>query len=253
MRELGRRCGLTGSAIQKMEAGEPGSIEAYARVGVALTLRPEIHLLDERDRRVIRDEDPVHAWMGDVQASHLQGVRLPVAIDEPYQHYQFAGRADLVAWSIERRALLHIENRSRFPNMQDAAGSFNAKRQYLAAALADRLQIRRGFVSVTHVICALWSSEVLHTLRLRTATFRALCPDAPDAFASWWRGVPPAEESSTSFVLFDPMPEGRSRQWVDLDAALRVDPRYRSYADAAARMPGARPASSSGWRNAKSG
>src|SRR5437868_2132013 len=131
MRELGRRCGLTGSAIQKMEAGEPGSVEAYARVGAALTLRPEIHLVDERDRRVIRDEDPVHSWMGDVEASHLQGVRLPVAIDEPYQHYQFAGRADLVAWSIERRALLHIENRSRFPNIQDAAGSFNAKRQYL--------------------------------------------------------------------------------------------------------------------------
>lgn len=232
MRELGRRCGLTGSAIQKMESGEPGSVEAYARVGVALSLRPEIHLVDERQHRAARDEDPVHAWMGDAEATHLQRHGIPVAIDEPYQHYQFAGRGDVVAWSIERRSLLHIENRTRFPNIQDAAGSFNAKRAYLADTIAARIRLPGGFRSVTHVMCGLWSSEVQHTVRLRTATFRALCPDPSDAVEAWWRGDPPTVGSTSSFVLFDPAERPRARRWVQLDAALRVEPRYRDYLEA---------------------
>jgi hypothetical protein len=236
MRELGRRCGLTGSAIQKMEAGEPGSVEAYARVGVALTLRPELHLVDERQRRPPRDEDAVHAWMGDSEASHLQGFRLPAFLDEPYQHYQFAGRADVASWSVERRSLLHIENRTRFPNMQEAAGAFNAKRAYLADAIAERIRLRGGFRSVTHVICALWSSEVQHALRLRTATFRALCPDPIAAFESWWRGEPPRDGITTTFVLFDPADRPRARRFVGFNDALRVDPRYRDYAAAAAAI-----------------
>jgi transcriptional regulator with XRE-family HTH domain len=238
MRELGARCGLTGSAIQKMEAGEAGSVEAYARVGAALSLRPELHLVDERQRRPVRDEDPVHAWMGDAEASQLQGHGLPVAIDEPYQHFQFAGRADLVAWSIDQRALLHIENRTRFPNLQEAAGSFNAKRSYLAPAIADRLRLRGGFRSVTHVIAGLWSAELQHLLRLRTATFRALCPDGPDGFAAWWDGRVPDAGVSATFVLFDPAARPRARRWVDLADALRVDARYRGYADAVGQMAG---------------
>lgn len=143
----------------------------------------------------------------------------------------------MIAWSPERRALLHLENRTRFPNIQDAAGSFNAKRAYLAPAVAERLGIRRGFASVTHAIIALWSAEVQHVVRLRTATFRALAPDGAEPFAAWWRGDPPDRGNATTFVLFDPLPRRRSRQWVTLGDALRVEPRYRGYADAAAQIP----------------
>jgi hypothetical protein len=117
MRELGRRSGLSGAAIQLLEAGRPGSVEAYARVATALNLRPELHLEEGRRNAAVRAQDPVHAWMGDAQAAHLQALGASVAIDEPYQHFQFAGRADVAAWSSERRALLHIENRTRFPNI----------------------------------------------------------------------------------------------------------------------------------------
>ena len=72
-------------------------------------------------------------------------------------------------------------------------GSYNAKRQFLAGALADRLGVGpAGWRSVTHVMACLWSSEVLHVLRLRPATFASLSPSGPGAVHSWLAGFPPA-------------------------------------------------------------
>ena len=160
-----------------------------------------------------------------------------VALDEPFQHYQFAGRADLVG--VGRRtdpALLHVENRTRFPNIGETFGAFNAKRQYLAGSIAERLGLRGGFRSVTNVIVALWSSEVLHELRMHEASFRAVCPDPVDAFDAWWSGLVPSVPAVTStLVIFDPVNGGRSdkRRYVSLDQLASVRPRYRGYADAA--------------------
>ena len=159
-----------------------------------------------------------------------------VGIDEPYQHYQFAGRADVVAWDVAAaRAMLHIENRTRFPNIQEAAGSWNAKRSYLA----DEMRAKAGvsaWRSVTHVMACLWSAEVLHVLRLRTSTFRALCPDPGDAFAAWWSGTLPSPGTHSVLVVLDPLAVGRQRPFVDLDQALTASPRHRGYADVASKL-----------------
>ena len=161
-----------------------------------------------------------------------------VGVDEPYQHYQFAGRADVLAWDLEAAALLHIENRTRFPNLQEMAGSFNAKRAYLGRAIAERLGVRR-WASETHVIAALWSAEVLHALRLRTETFRSICPHTADAFKGWWQDARPRSGITATLIVVDPAAAGQQRQFIGLDAALSARPRYRDYADAAARLMGA--------------
>lgn len=174
--------------------------------------------------------------MGEFEAGHLVPYGFMVGIDEPYQHYQFAGRGDVVAWDLAARALLHIENRTRFPDLQETAGTFNAKRAYLGAALAQRLGIR-GWSSETHVIAALWSAEVLHALRLRPASFRSMCPDSADAFAAWWAGKPPIRGATSSLVVLDPLATGRQELFVGLDHALAsARPRFRGYADAASRF-----------------
>ena len=175
--------------------------------------------------------------MGELEARHLGALGYRVAIDEPYQHYQFAGRADVVAWDATRRALLHIENRTQFPNVQEAAGAFNAKPAYLPAVLANRFEIGGAWRSVVHVLVGLWSSEVLHVTRLRRSTIAAICPDPIHLFAGWWRGEPPDRGSASIFVGLDPDYRiDRSRRYIDLDAAQRVDPRYRDYADVARRL-----------------
>ena len=142
LRELGSRARLSAAAIQSIEAGNPGSVESCVRLVDAFGLRLEMELVDPRKRLgpSPRFVDIVHSAMGEVEAGHLRRLALgpTVALDEPYQHFQFAGRADLIACDLDRRALLHVENRTRFPDFQDMAGAFNAKRAYLGRVLADR-------------------------------------------------------------------------------------------------------------------
>ena len=174
--------------------------------------------------------------MGEFEAARLVAFGRHVGIDEPYQHYQFAGRADVIAWDADAGALLHIENRTRFPNLQEAAGSWNAKRSYLADEMRTRANVRR-WRSVTHVMACLWSAEVMHALRLRTSTFRALCPDPVHAFESWWSGdLPVGRGSHSALVVLDPLATGRRRQFIDLELALTSKPRHRGYADVAAKL-----------------
>lgn len=229
--------------MQLLESGEPASLETYARITTALDLRAELLALDQRQRQRPGQgaQDFVHAAMGELEASRLRSTGVPLAIDEPYQHYQFAGRADVVAWDVERRAILHIENRTAFPNVQEALGSYAAKRSYLADVLAERLSVPRGrWASVSHCIVALWSAEVMHTVRLRPESFRSACPDPETDFLGWWSGQRPANHGvSSTFVLVDPVPDvSDTRRFGSLDDALRARPRYRDYADAAARLKG---------------
>jgi transcriptional regulator with XRE-family HTH domain len=236
MRELAERAGVGLGTLHSVESSEVASLESYARIGAALGLRPTLEFADSRSRRhASGGEDVVHAAMGEFEARALARPGVRISIDEPYQHYQFAGRADVLAWDDEN--LLHIENRTRFPNLQEAAGSYNAKRQYLAPSMGRRLNLGpQGWRSVTHVMACLWSSEVIHAIRLRRASFDALCPDPVEAFEAWMAGnqLPQAGVTST-LVLLDPAvpPGSRRRAIVGLADLARIDPRYRSYADAA--------------------
>ena len=223
------------SYVHAVEHGRPASLDVYAALADALGLEPTFDLIDPRRRNAMsRAEDPVHAAMGEALAERLTSFGFEVALDEPYQHYQFAGRADVVAWSVPDRALLHAENRTRFPNLQEAFGSYNAKRRYLPAIVAERAGLRRGWASVTNVVVALWSSEVLHAMRLHPASFRATCPDAPDAFDAWWAGQPIERGVSSTIVLFDPVGGGRSdrRRFIGFASVDGARGRYRDYADA---------------------
>ncbi len=216
--------------------GEPASLETYVRIGRALGLRADVALIDPRRREGSggHQTDVVHAAMGEAQAAHLRAAGFDVRMDEPYQHYQFAGRGDVVAWSTDNLALLHIENRTQFPDIQDAFGSFNAKRAYLGAELAVRAGVAR-WQSETHVIAALWSADVLRTLRHHRASFAAVCPHSLDAFAAWWAYNPPESGRSATLILFDPLEGRRSdrRRWVAMSELDGLRPRYRDYAEAA--------------------
>jgi transcriptional regulator with XRE-family HTH domain len=238
LRVVAGRAGVSLALVQAIESGVVAGLESYARVSTALGLRPELGFADPRARPSASarggSDDFVHAAMGELEARALAGPGRTIAIDEPYQHFQFAGRADVLAW--DRRNLLHIENRTRFPNLQDAAGSWNAKRQFLARAMADRLDLGpHGWRSVTHVMACLWSAEVLHAIRLRRASFAALCPDSRDAFNAWLRGDEPAEGVTSALVVFDPLvPFGSRRHTIAaVDEPSLLEPRYRGYADAA--------------------
>jgi DNA-binding XRE family transcriptional regulator len=236
--ELARRAGLSPEMVYRIEAGQPGSSESQARLAVALGRQLRVGISDPRLRAVERtglSRDVVHSAMGEFEAGRLRRTRASVGIDEPYQHFQFAGRADVVAWDPGGAALLHIENRTRFPDFEEMAGAYNAKRAYLGATIAARLGVAR-WASETHVIAALWSSEVLYALRLRTESFRALCPDDDGALREWWSGTWEMDGRTSALVVLDPMATARERPFIGLETALRTRPRYRGYADAVTRL-----------------
>lgn len=242
LRELADRAGVSVGSAQAAEAGQPVSLETYTRLAVALGRRPELALPSRVGHAAepnMAGRDVVHAAMGELEARQLGSHGFPIAIDEPYQHYQFAGRADVLAWDLDARALLHLENKTALPDLQDLAGSYNSKRAYLAESMADRLNLGpRGWKSVAHALVVLWSSDVLHVLRLRPATFASLCSSSVDPFAAWWAGHPPEAGVTSSLVILDPDPALSSRRarYVGGDRAGVIEPRYRTYADAAAAL-----------------
>src|SRR5260221_9066950 len=94
LRDLAGRSGLAVSSLHAIEHGRPASLETYAAIALALGLEPRLGLIDPRKRAsTVPAEDPVHAAMGEMIAARMAGHGFTVAIDEPYQHYQFAGRA----------------------------------------------------------------------------------------------------------------------------------------------------------------
>ncbi len=154
-----------------------------------------------------------------------------VTADDPYQHHQFAGRADLSVVEPAGPDLLHHEVKTAVPNLGELAGSWNAKRQYLPAALARWFVLRAGFRSVTHVLTIAWTAECLHVARIRGATLRSLGPDDSAAFRAWWeRGLPAAGVTST-VVLLDPIERPRAAPWAPLDALGTVRSRHAGYAE----------------------
>jgi len=226
---------MSASAVQRIEAGGTGSLDAYASLGAALGLRTELLFVDARNQRPTRAQsDLVHAAMGELEVRRMLGFGRLAGVDEPYQHFQFAGRADVLAWSVDDRALLHIENRTRFPNVQETAGAWNAKRQYLAAQIGERLSIRR-WRSVTHAMVGLWTRELLEEVRLHRSTFQSMCPDDDSAFSDWWHGKLPPDGVSATFVLLDPVASSR-RSIGHINEALSSRPRHRGYAEVALRL-----------------
>ena len=224
--------GISREMVYRVERGEPASMETLARLAAGLGLRLELTFEDSRARgRPTRSQDPVHAAIVEQLAARYSAQSRIVAVDEPFQHYQFAGRADLAVVDPSGPDLLHHEVKTAIPNVGELAGAWNVKRQYLARVLAERHGLVRGFRSATHVLTVAWTAESLHVVRLREATFRALGPDTTEAFEAWWDGGRPRAPGVTAtIILLDPIERPRARAWVGLEAARTVRPRHPGYA-----------------------
>jgi len=251
------RAGVAVATVQKIETGARGSLEMYVRLAEAVgmsfgmmlatqaTEASESEVDDQMlspsvpptGRKVATESDLVHATMGEVLLDMLASGGFECGVDEPWRNYQYSGRADVVAWDRPRRALLHSENRTAFPDVQDALGRFNGKRAYLAGSLWERLGMDGPPSTETHAIVALWSLEVLETLRAYPGTFRAACPNPPDAFLAWLAGTPPKPGVTSTLVLFDPFATGSQPRFASLREALDgAKPRIEGYAAAAALL-----------------
>jgi transcriptional regulator with XRE-family HTH domain len=227
--QVAHAAGLSRSAVTRLESGKAGGLVTYQRIADVLGLRLTWELTSLAT--TLEAEDAVHAVMGEVQARRFATGTRRVLVDEPYQHFRFAGRGDLVVVDRGAAAIHHSENKTRIVNVGELSGSFNAKCRWLSGDVAERNGIRR-IRSETHTLVLLWSEEVLAVARSLGRTLRALGPDGADPFGAWWDGSPLAGVHR-GLVVFDPIDRGTSQpQWVSLEDALDARPRYRGYADA---------------------
>lgn len=238
IRALAVKAVLSYGIVQRVESGGPASLTAYARLAQVLNLELQVAIVDPRRATTLRqDSDLLHALLGELEAKLLVPHGRPVGIDEPWQHYHFAGRADLVTWDVKRQALLHIENKTQLPDLQDAIGRFKSTQAYLGRALWQRLGLPGRPRSEAHIMVALWSAEVLRVIRRQPSVFRSTFPDTPEVFQMWLRGDPPTHGTTTAFVVLDPFATGRQRGMIGLGAALAgARPRMAGYAEAATRL-----------------
>jgi hypothetical protein len=139
----------------------------------------------------------------------------------------------VAAWPVERAALLHVENRTAFPNIQEVFGAFNAKREYLGRELAARAGVKR-WNSESHVMAALWSADVLRAIRQHRASFESLGPGGCGLFEAWWQGRPLPTGKRAGLIVFDPIAGSRRdrRRWAGLADPAGVRPRYRGCVEA---------------------
>jgi transcriptional regulator with XRE-family HTH domain len=264
IREVATRAGVANTTVQKVETGARGSLEMYVRLAEVLDATLEVdlrtrptegsrpidaadetgsHLTAPTSHAGSGEGDLVHAVMGEQFIGLLAPHGFRCGVDEPWRQYQYAGRADVTAWDLLRRALLHAENRTGFPDIQDSVGRFNGKRAYLAASSWERMGMAGPPRVETHVMVALWSAEVLDAIRAYPGTFRAVCPDPPDAFLAWLAGKPPTTGVTSSLVLFDPFEMRARERFASLEVALRsAKPRVSGYAAAAEMLRARRPA-----------
>ncbi len=231
-KQLAERAGLSRALVYRVERGDLSTLETYARLGAALALPIEVSFDDPRTRAPRRAEDPVHAAIVEMLAARYATQDRLVVADEPFQHYQFAGRADLAVIDPAGPDLLHHEVKTAIANVGELAGAWNVKRQYLARALAERHAMPDGFRSVTHVLTIAWTAECLHVIRLREATIRSLGPDASETFEAWWRGARPGAPAVIStVVVLDPVARPRAMAWAPLRDVRTLRPRHAGYAD----------------------
>ncbi len=248
--ELAAAAGVSTTSVHAVESGRRATIGMYVRLAQALGKRLVVDLGDPVAMDIARAHDAdapigehallpmgrdiVHAAMGELEAARLLAHGWAPGIDVPWQHFRFGGRADVITCDIERLALLHIENKTQLPDLQDGIGRFQEKQAYLGRAVWERLGLARPPLIQTHVMVGLWSAEVIDVVRRSPATFRSAFPATPDAFLTWWSGGVPGPGTTSAFVLLDPFARGRVARFAGLREVLAgVQPRVLGYAAAA--------------------
>ena len=235
--ELGRRSGLSPDMVYRIEAGQPGSLDAFARLAVALGRTARLELIDPRRR----DMRPISArilcirpWASSKRPTSGRSASTWVLMSLISTTSSRDARISLHGTSTRglcctSRTGLDSPTSRRWPALSTRNGPTWPPTSPTRAGVPS-------WRSETHVIAALWSSEVLHALRLRTSSFRALCPDSPETFSEWWAGRPPKAGATSTIIVLDPLASPKRRAFVGLDDALGARPRYRGYADAAVML-----------------
>lgn len=185
--DLADKSGVSQSAVSRMELGRlgPQSIDSVRAVAAALEIRVDLvprwragdldrlasgrhSALHESVARMFRDQLP--AWV--------------LAPEVSFAIYRDRGVIDILAWHPGQRALLVIELKTEFVDMNETIGTFDRKRR-----LARQIARERGWDPVTVSAWMIVSSSRTNRRRAdaHEAMLRAALPDDNRAMRRWLR------------------------------------------------------------------
>jgi transcriptional regulator with XRE-family HTH domain len=146
-RDLAEQCGVSQSVISRVERGiaEVMSLADLRRIADSLNIRLSIDAW-WRGGDLNRLLDADHATIVDYIVGRLRSARWEVLVEYGFNHYGERGSVDIVAWHPRLRALLLVEVKSRFFDLQEMLATFARKLRIVPPLLAEARGWRPEFV-----------------------------------------------------------------------------------------------------------
>jgi transcriptional regulator with XRE-family HTH domain len=136
---LSARCGVSQPRISRMERGlaDTMPLADLERIARALDIRLSIDAW-WRGGNLPRLLDSVHARLAEYVVGQLRAVGWEVIVEYTFNRFGERGSVDIVAWHQGRRALLLIEVKSRFTDLQEMLATFARKLRIVPSMLAEQ-------------------------------------------------------------------------------------------------------------------
>jgi transcriptional regulator with XRE-family HTH domain len=181
--DLALKCGLSQSAVSRLERGQlaGATIDAVDRVVAGLGAELDVRIRwrgEELDRLL----DAVHAAMVDRLIEILTPLGWQCAPEVTFMVAGERGSVDLMAWHEPSRRLLIVETKSVVPDMQQMLSAFDRK-----ARLGSTIAARRGWPvsGVARAIVLAGTTANRRRVEAFSATLRSALPDDGRTMKLW--------------------------------------------------------------------
>ena len=182
--DVAGRAGVSRETVSRLERGlvDGMTVASLRAVSRALEM-PSIVTLGWRTPELDRMRDRVHAAMVEAMSRILVDAGWQITAESGFNHYGERGSADILAWHRARLAILIVETKSRFGDLQDTLAALDRKRRVLPIEFEKRFGWRPRVVGVLLVLPDL--STHRHVAARHPTIFRASFPHRQDEVTEW--------------------------------------------------------------------
>ena len=185
-RELAARCGVSQSRVSRAERGlaDTMPLTDLERIARALDIRLAIDAW-WRGGDLPRLLDSAHARIVEYVVGRLRALSWVILVEYTFNHFGERGSVDIVAWHPGRRALLLIEVKSRFSDLQEMLATFARKLRIVPPILSTANGWRP--IVIGRLIVAPSSTANREVVAAHANTFEVSYPGRAREVQAWLR------------------------------------------------------------------
>jgi transcriptional regulator with XRE-family HTH domain len=204
--DLAAHAGTSREMVSRIERGRIEGLTLRSLDTIAATLGGSLYIeVRWRGEQLDRLMDAAHAAVQEMAVGHLREVSWRVEVEVSFNWYGERGRVDAVAFHSDTRALLVVEVKVRFGDIQDTLGKLDVKTR-LGRQLARQL----GWPEPARVIPCLVVADG-RTARRTVAEHQALFArfNLRGRAARRWLAAP-TDEPITGVLVFEALPDSHA-------------------------------------------